>query len=93
MQNQDAVRASLEELLSRSGWANLTDDDLWREHELGNGMAMVLLRARAALDPKGRAAELISPILPNEPVGRTHTGRIADPVAVFRGDQFGGFRP
>lgn len=41
--------AALKELLSHSGWKNLTDDELRWEAEQGNGMAPILLRARAAI--------------------------------------------
>lgn len=40
---------ALKALLPDSGWANYSDDELRREAELGNGRALLLLAARAAL--------------------------------------------
>ena len=45
----ERMTKALEECLSGLGWANLTDDELRHEAELGNGMAPVILRARSAL--------------------------------------------
>lgn len=41
--------AALEEILPLAGWANSPNEELHREHELGNGYAEPILRARAAI--------------------------------------------
>jgi len=41
--------ASLEECLSCLGWQHMSDDEMQREHELGNGYAESVIRARAAI--------------------------------------------
>ena len=40
---------ALKELLPCVGWSNFTDAELQREHELGNGAAIKIMKARAAL--------------------------------------------
>lgn len=40
---------ALEECLPCLGWANDSDEEVQREHELGNGYAELILRARAAI--------------------------------------------
>jgi hypothetical protein len=48
-----ALRYSVTELLQNAGWSNMTDDELREEERLGNGMAPVILRGRAALEMSG----------------------------------------
>lgn len=43
------LEAALERLADSSGWSELSDKELEREVELGNGVAPILLQARAAL--------------------------------------------
>ena len=45
---------ALEECLPCIGWVGFSDEELVREHELGNGYAMPILRARNAIK-KARA--------------------------------------
>lgn len=48
--------ASLEECLPCLGWEHDSDEEIQREHELGNGYAELILRARAAIaKAKGEA--------------------------------------
>jgi hypothetical protein len=49
----DRLRSAVIDLLPHVGWHNLTDVELRREGKLGNGMAPVILRARAALKGNG----------------------------------------
>lgn len=41
--------ASLEECLPCLGWQHMPDEEIQREHELGNGYAEIIIRARAAI--------------------------------------------
>lgn len=41
--------AALEECLPCLGWQHMPDEEIQREHELGNGYAEIILRARAAI--------------------------------------------
>lgn len=41
--------AALEECLPCLGWEHDSDEEIEREHELGNGYAELILRARAAI--------------------------------------------
>lgn len=41
--------AALEECLPCLGWQHMPDEEIRREHELGNGYAEIILRARAAI--------------------------------------------
>lgn len=45
----EAMVEAMEALLPSVGWSNYDDDELRREHELGNGKAKKILAARAAL--------------------------------------------
>lgn len=40
---------SLEECLPCLGWRHMPDEEIQREHELGNGYAEIILRARKAI--------------------------------------------
>lgn len=40
---------SLEECLPCLGWQRMPDEEIQREHELGNGYAELIIRARAAI--------------------------------------------
>jgi len=40
---------SLEECLPCLGWQHMPDEEIQREHELGNGYAEIILRARKAI--------------------------------------------
>jgi hypothetical protein len=43
------IASAMADLLAHTGWANMTDDELREEERLGNGMAPIILRARAAI--------------------------------------------
>lgn len=40
---------AIKECLPSMGWRNMSDEELEHEHELGNGFAKPILRARAAI--------------------------------------------
>ena len=46
------LERSLEECLPCMGWSDLSDERLMIEAKMGNGRAPIILRARAALNPK-----------------------------------------
>ena len=46
--NKELLEA-LEECLPCIGWVGFSDEELVREHELGNGYAEIILRARRAI--------------------------------------------
>lgn len=41
--------SSLEECLPCLGWQHMPDEEIQREHELGNGHAEIIIRARKAI--------------------------------------------
>jgi len=46
------LEGALRDCLKNMGWSNYTDDEMRTEATLGNGLAPIILRARAALQPK-----------------------------------------
>lgn len=49
-----ALVEALQDCLRSMGWSNYSDDELQREHDLGNGTAQVILRARAIIEAAKR---------------------------------------
>jgi len=49
-----ALIEALQDCLRVMGWSNYSDEELRHEHDLGNGVAQIILRARATIEAAKR---------------------------------------